>query len=466
MSSRWGLSPIITDLMERGIITAVAMNGAGIIHDFELALMGHTSEEVDAEIDNGRFGMAEETGRILNDAITRGAKDGQGLGEAIGRYMNHTADQFPNRAVSILATGATTRYSGDRACRGRNRHYPHAPLGGRRRHRSHVSPGLQASDRRRRWDGRRRLPERRLGGDSARGLSKNTVIREKPRPSDRQYYDREYGLSLPLPTADQRRAAPHAKGRPGLFLDRSPRDHAAVARGGRAGGIGMSPSPSAPSLSVLLSSEWLQARWQHLNTQYFAGSLRPIEIVWSQRLTSSVGMFACREGPKTFSPLTLTHSRREIRLSLPLFEQLTARTPYAEQELLNTLAHEMIHQWQFDVLKRRPDHGLEFLRKMAQMNRTGDSRRDDVPHAGEGSDGLSEIRLAMPRLRATLSTAPKNDPAKAPSLRILSRHIAGTRLANSTDRGLSLALPDSCLSPITPVSRTDYASQSARAIDA
>ncbi|MGZ8381432.1 MAG: hypothetical protein ACXW4C_07320 [Nitrospira sp.] len=102
-----GLSPIITDLMERGIITAVTMNGAGIIHDFELALMGHTSEEVDAEIDNGRFGMAEETGRILNDAITRGAKDGQGLGEAIGRYINHAADQFPNRAVSILATGAT-----------------------------------------------------------------------------------------------------------------------------------------------------------------------------------------------------------------------------------------------------------------------------------------------------------------------------------------------------------------------
>ncbi len=133
----------------------------------------------------------------------------------------------------------------------------------------------------------------------------------------------------------------------------------------------MSPTSSAPSLSVLLSSEWLQARWQHLNTQYFSGSLRPIDIIWSQRLTSSVGMFACREGPKTFSPLTRTHRRREIRLSLPLFEQLTARTPYAEQELLNTLAHEMIHQWQFDVLKRRPDHGLEFLRKMAEMNRTG-----------------------------------------------------------------------------------------------
>ena len=100
-----GLAPILTDLMERGIITAVAMNGAGIIHDFELALMGHTSEEVDAEIDNGRFGMADETGRILNEAINLGAQDGRGLGEAIGRFMNHSPVPFPHRATSILATG-------------------------------------------------------------------------------------------------------------------------------------------------------------------------------------------------------------------------------------------------------------------------------------------------------------------------------------------------------------------------
>lgn len=101
-----GLSPIVTDLMKRGIITAVAMNGAGIIHDFELALMGHTSEEVDAEIDDGRFGMAEETGRILNEAISRGATAGEGLGEAIGNYINRHGSQFPNRSTSILATGA------------------------------------------------------------------------------------------------------------------------------------------------------------------------------------------------------------------------------------------------------------------------------------------------------------------------------------------------------------------------
>ncbi|MFM8551375.1 MAG: hypothetical protein ACKOCD_03550 [Nitrospiraceae bacterium] len=101
-----GLNPILVDLMERGIVTAVAMNGAVIIHDFELALMGRTSEEVDAEIDSGRFGMAEETGRMLNEAIVRGAKDGEGLGEAVGHYINRYKGQFPNRQTSILATGA------------------------------------------------------------------------------------------------------------------------------------------------------------------------------------------------------------------------------------------------------------------------------------------------------------------------------------------------------------------------
>jgi len=68
--------------------------------------MGHTSEEVDAEIDDGRFGMAEETGRMLNWAISQGAAAGEGLGEAIGRYIEQASREFPNRAISILATGA------------------------------------------------------------------------------------------------------------------------------------------------------------------------------------------------------------------------------------------------------------------------------------------------------------------------------------------------------------------------
>jgi hypothetical protein len=99
-----GLNPVLVDLMERGVITALAVNGAVIIHDFELAYMGHTSEEVDTEINTGRFGMAEDTGRLLNQAITRAAQKGLGLGEALGIWINE--QRFPHRNISLLATAA------------------------------------------------------------------------------------------------------------------------------------------------------------------------------------------------------------------------------------------------------------------------------------------------------------------------------------------------------------------------
>jgi len=125
------------------------------------------------------------------------------------------------------------------------------------------------------------------------------------------------------------------------------------------------------SSPILLSADELQARWRDLNTRYFAGLLPPISIVWSTRLTSSVGMFSSRGGPRS-PQMVMGHRHREIRLSFPLLKRLAERSTYAEQELLNTLAHEMIHQWQFDVLKRRPNHGLDFLRKMTEMNRSGE----------------------------------------------------------------------------------------------
>jgi hypothetical protein len=100
-----GLNPIVVDLMRKGVITAVAMNGAVIIHDFELAYLGQTSEEVEAEIDSGRFGMAEDTGRILNEAIVQGWQAGLGIGEAIGRYILKHPGQFPHRRLSLLAAG-------------------------------------------------------------------------------------------------------------------------------------------------------------------------------------------------------------------------------------------------------------------------------------------------------------------------------------------------------------------------
>jgi len=98
-----GLNPVLVDLMERRVITALALTGAVIIHDFELAMMGHTSEEVDTEINTGRFGMAEETGRLLNEAITHGVRKGLGIGEALGTWIEER--RFPNRQTSLLAAG-------------------------------------------------------------------------------------------------------------------------------------------------------------------------------------------------------------------------------------------------------------------------------------------------------------------------------------------------------------------------
>ncbi len=79
-----GLAPILIDLLRRGFVTAVAMNGSGVIHDFEIALVGSTSEDVDEALGAGAFGMAEETGRLINEAIKHGAQDDLGLGEAVG----------------------------------------------------------------------------------------------------------------------------------------------------------------------------------------------------------------------------------------------------------------------------------------------------------------------------------------------------------------------------------------------
>ncbi len=99
-----GLSPLIINLMENNIITAVAMNGACIVHDFELSLMGHTSEDVDVELCRGTFGMAEETGKTLNRAIKTGVKKGTGLGKAVGDHIAKGKGQY--KELSILSSAA------------------------------------------------------------------------------------------------------------------------------------------------------------------------------------------------------------------------------------------------------------------------------------------------------------------------------------------------------------------------
>lgn len=100
-----GLNPIFVDLMKHGVISAVAFNGAGAIHDFELALIGETSEDVQHGLDDGSFGMIDETGRLMNAALAEGVRQGIGAGRALGEAI--VAGQFPNKQLSILHQGVT-----------------------------------------------------------------------------------------------------------------------------------------------------------------------------------------------------------------------------------------------------------------------------------------------------------------------------------------------------------------------
>jgi hypothetical protein len=102
-----GLSPILIDLLKRDLITGLALNGAVIIHDTEIAMVGRTSEEVDQVLGSGQFGMARETAEFLNDATTWGAQEGLGLGEAVARRLNQS--DFPYRHLSLLAAAATKK---------------------------------------------------------------------------------------------------------------------------------------------------------------------------------------------------------------------------------------------------------------------------------------------------------------------------------------------------------------------
>jgi deoxyhypusine synthase len=98
-----GLNPVFVDLMKRGVINCVSMNGAGAIHDFELAMIGQTSEDVAHGLDDGSFGMIDETGRQMNDALAKGVKQGFGAGAALGNAM--LVGKFPHKEMSILHTG-------------------------------------------------------------------------------------------------------------------------------------------------------------------------------------------------------------------------------------------------------------------------------------------------------------------------------------------------------------------------
>lgn len=98
-----GLNPILIDWMEKGVLKGIAMNGACLVHDVEIAMVGHTSEEVDNELSNGTFGMVKETHEIINHAIRNGVQKGWGIGESMGRKL--LSGDFPHKDLSLLAAG-------------------------------------------------------------------------------------------------------------------------------------------------------------------------------------------------------------------------------------------------------------------------------------------------------------------------------------------------------------------------
>jgi hypothetical protein len=100
-----GLSPLIIDLMERGVIRGLALNGAGIVHDVEIAMAGRTSEEVEEGLGRGAFGVTKETAEFINSALQAGHKEGRGFGEAIGKALQKE-EGFPHREMSICAAAS------------------------------------------------------------------------------------------------------------------------------------------------------------------------------------------------------------------------------------------------------------------------------------------------------------------------------------------------------------------------
>jgi hypothetical protein len=97
-----GLGPYVADLVRRGIVRHVAGNGAVAIHDFELAMIGETSEDVAGTLETGTFGMWEETGRFMNEAIADGVPKGWGGGRSLGAFMAKYPDRFPHRDISVI----------------------------------------------------------------------------------------------------------------------------------------------------------------------------------------------------------------------------------------------------------------------------------------------------------------------------------------------------------------------------
>ena len=196
-----GLGPVLIDLMERGFVSAIATNGAGVIHDFEIALAGATSEDVDEALGPGRFGMAEETGRLLNGAINDGVARGPRHRPG-GRPRSSRDASRSSRARSVLAAAARLGIPVT----------VHVAIGTDIIHMHPAASGAALGEGslrdfryfvvERRAARARRLSQLRIGGRPARGVPEGRRARAQPRPRARRPDD---GQSRLRPRATGRR---------------------------------------------------------------------------------------------------------------------------------------------------------------------------------------------------------------------------------------------------------------------
>ena len=193
-----GLSRLVIDLMQRGIVTHVAGNGAVSIHDFELALIGETSEDVATSIEDGSFGMADETGRLMNQAIRAGVRDGLGYGAVARPPLRYRPGRFPHRDVEHPLQRLPARHPGHDPRDHRHRHHPPAPARGLRRPSARPAGStFRPICRYRREAGGRRLLQLRLRRHRPRGLPQGPDHRPQPGPHRRRITTANFDL-LPL----------------------------------------------------------------------------------------------------------------------------------------------------------------------------------------------------------------------------------------------------------------------------
>ena len=200
-----GLADVLLDLMRRGWITGFVMNGAASIHDFEIAIAGQTSEDVEAVLPDGRFGAAEETGREMNTSITEGAHDGLGMGEALGRRLEKLAKpEFAPHSIVASAYKANVPLTVHVAV-GTDTPHTHPAADGpldRSSDASRFPPAVFAGSRTERW---RRVFEPGLGGSAARSFSESGIGSAQPGLSAGEFHYGELRFSATLPAEVERR---------------------------------------------------------------------------------------------------------------------------------------------------------------------------------------------------------------------------------------------------------------------